>query len=129
MSAAEIPPAPAHAPDAVGGPRGSWRATYGTGNAGVLQQSRTVSPKNAAIKGHQQAPSFLSQTVGGFSLQNIFGSQFRQSENNTGVAENGSGHKALAAFCRVVKSSELILRLTCTVRFPVSQRHLHRSVV
>ena len=30
-----------------------------------------------------------------------------------------SGHKALAAFCRVVKSSELIFTLTWTVRFPV----------
>jgi hypothetical protein len=30
-----------------------------------------------------------------------------------------SGHKALAAFCRVVKSSELIFTLTWTVRFPL----------
>jgi hypothetical protein len=30
-----------------------------------------------------------------------------------------SGHNVLAAFCRVVKSAELILTLTWTVRFPV----------
>ena len=30
-----------------------------------------------------------------------------------------SGHRALPAFCRVAKSSELILTLTWIVRFPV----------
>jgi len=60
-----------------------------------------------------------SQMFAGFPLQNIFGGQFRQSENNARVAEDGFRPQGIRAFCRVVKSSELIFTLTWTVRFYV----------
>ena len=78
ISAAKIPPTTASAGDAVGvGPR-------------------------AAVGYRRMAPSagkvFSLQTLGGSSLQNIFGSQLRESGNHAGVAQNGSRQQCRQPF-------------------------------
>jgi len=65
-----MPPTTASAGDAVGvGPRAA--AGY-----------RRMAPSAGKV--------FSLQTLGGSSLQNIFGSRLRESENHPGVAQNGS---------------------------------------
>jgi hypothetical protein len=41
---------------------------------------------------------FLSQAFGGFSGQNVFSSQFRESENNAGIAKNSFRPQSIGGF-------------------------------
>src|SRR5260370_6260669 len=82
--------------------------------------ARVRSHKMRGNQGSRRGWSFLyRRRLVGFLARISFAASCESPRIMPELLRMASGHKAFAAFFRVVKSSELIFTLTWTVRFPV----------